>query len=435
MEQGPRPVTTGIDHLDRLLGGLRIGDNVVWYDDAGSLAAVFYLNFMLASQRCQKPLIYVSFDRSPKNLLDQLGPLAENDALTILDCFTYGKGAGSDVFLKFYRDPSTRPGCRIIRVADPRNDHQVMEAVYAAHGNIESDDVYFVFESLTGMQELWGGEDHIVNFYSHSCPRLYELNTVAYWIIEKKAHSQRLRARINQIAQVAIDLAVKRGKTSLTILKAEKRALETINKPFTYWSREHEVTFDTEARAATGRIDLGGRLKAVRAWQGLSQTELAKLVGVTPSTISQVESNLIYPSLPALFKMAEVLSIDMSAFFRDTVDAVCPSVFAAAAAVTHKFPNLPRDSVSGQRLTGVDFAAKAEPYLIEIPAGKSLPRHFFAHKGEEFGYMLSGELQVTIGRSSETLTAGDTVYLKSDTPSQWKNGGTDAARMIWVKIK
>lgn len=433
MEQGIESVTTGIDHLDRLLGGLHIGDNVVWYDDAGSLAAVFYLNFILATQTRKKPLIYVSFDRSPKNLLDQLGPLAASDRLTILDCFTFGKGAGSDVFLKFYRDQSTRPASRIIRVADPRNDHQVMEAVYGVHGELEGD-VYFIFESLTGMQELWGGEDHIVNFYSHSCPRLYELNTVAYWIIEKKAHSQRLRARINQIAQVAIDLAIKRGKTSLTILKAEKRALETINKPFTYWSREREVTFDAEARAA-GRIDLGGRLKTVRTLQGLSQTELAKLVGVTPSTISQVESNLIYPSLPALYKMAEVLSIDVSAFFRDAAETVCPSVFTAAEAVAHKFPNLPRDSVSGKRLTGIDFEAEAEPYLIEIPAGASLPLHFFVHKGEEFGYVLAGELQVKIGRSVETVTTGDTVYLKTDTPTQWKNTGTEAARLIWVTIK
>ena len=48
----------------------------------------------------------------------------------------------------------------------------------------------------------------IIRFYAHSCPRLYELNTIAYWILEKKAHSTRLRAQINQIAQVAIDLSV-----------------------------------------------------------------------------------------------------------------------------------------------------------------------------------------------------------------------------------
>ena len=433
MEQDAIPVTTGIDHLDRLLGGLHIGDNVVWYDDAGSLAAVFYLNFILASQARQKPLIYVSFDRSPKNLLDKLGPLGDSTHLTILDCFTFGKGAGSDVFLKFYQDGSTERACRIIRVADPRNDHHVMEAVYGAHGELEGD-VRFVFESLTGMQELWGGEEHIVNFYSHSCPRLYELNTVAYWIIEKQAHTQRLRARINQIAQVAIDLSVKRGKTSLTILKAEKRALETINKPYLYWSKDREVTFDTEARAA-GRIDLGGRLKAVRTRQSLSQTDLAKLVGVTPSTISQVESNMIYPSLPALFKMAEVLSVDVSAFFRDAAEVVRPSVFTAGDAVAFTFQNLPKGSLSGKRLTGVNFEAKADPYLIEIPARTTLPFHFFVHKGEEFGYVLVGDLQIKIGSSLKKLKAGDVVYLTTDIPTQWKNTGTDTARMIWVKIK
>ena len=433
MEQDTTPVTTGIDYLDRLLGGLQIGDNVVWYDDAGSLAAAFYLNFILASQARRKPLIYVSFDRSPKNLLDKLGPLGDSAHLTILDCFTFGKGAGSDVFLKFYHDGSTERACRIIRVAEPRNDRHVIDAVYGAHGDLEGD-VRFVFESLTGMQELWGGEEHIVNFYSHSCPRLYELNTVAYWIIEKQAHTQRLRARINQIAQVAIDLSVKRGKTSLTILKAERRTLETINKPFLYWSKEREVTFDSEARA-TGRIGLGGRLKAVRTRKGLSQTELAKLVGVTPSTISQVESNMIYPSLPALFKMAEVLSVDVSSFFKDAAEVARPSVFTAGDAVAFKFQNLPKGSLSGIRLTGVNFEAKADPYLVEIPARTTLPFHFFVHKGEEFGYVLAGELQIKIGSSFKKLKAGDVVYLTTDTPAQWKNTGTDTARVIWVNIK
>ncbi len=64
------------------------------------------------------------------------------------------------------------------------------------------------------MQELWGDESHILKFYSHSCPRLYELNTIAYWIIEKGALSERLKVHINKITQVAIDLSIKRGKTS-----------------------------------------------------------------------------------------------------------------------------------------------------------------------------------------------------------------------------
>ena len=40
-------VSSGVSQLDRQLGGLFIGDNVVWYDDAGSLASIFSLNFIL----------------------------------------------------------------------------------------------------------------------------------------------------------------------------------------------------------------------------------------------------------------------------------------------------------------------------------------------------------------------------------------------------
>jgi len=84
-------VASGVSQLDNLLGGLHIGDNVIWYDNSGSLASVFCLNFIQASQAQNRPLIYVSFDRSPKNLLEKLGVLAQNNQLIILDCFTAEK--------------------------------------------------------------------------------------------------------------------------------------------------------------------------------------------------------------------------------------------------------------------------------------------------------------------------------------------------------
>jgi len=426
-------IASGVSQLDRLLGGLYIGDNVVWHDDAGSLASVFCLSFIQASQAQDKPLIYVSFDRSPKNLLEKLGPLAESQYLTILDCFTYGKGAGSEIFLKFYEETEGEWPCQINKVDESRRVDKVMDAFYGIHSTMEGD-VRFVFESLTGMQELWGGEEHILTFYSHSCPRLYELNTIAYWVMEKGAHSSRLKAQINQIAQVAIDLSVKRGTTSLTILKAEKRSLDNLDKPHNYWSKDLNVTFDAERRT-TGRFDLGMRLKKLRIKRGLSQTQLAKHVGVTPSTISQVESDLIYPSLPALLKMAEVLSVEISSFFQGQEDVTNRMIFPSSEAVDVKFPDLPTGSIGAKLLTPVDFDCKAEPYLIEIPPQKILPSHFFIHKGEEVGYLLSGKLQMKLGKAVYSARAGDVIYLTSEMPSQWKNPGPGLARMLWLKIK
>jgi transcriptional regulator with XRE-family HTH domain/KaiC/GvpD/RAD55 family RecA-like ATPase len=426
-------VASGVSQLDRLLGGLYIGDNVVWHDDAGSLASVFCLNFIQTSMAQSKPFIYVSFDRSPRNLLEKLGPLSEYPALTILDCFSYGKGAGSEVFLKFYDDEKSAWPCSIVKVDEPRNVDEVMDAFYGLHGTMEGD-VRFVFESLTGMQELWGGEEDLLKFYTHSCPRLYELNTVAYWIIEKRAHSMRLRAQINQIAQVAIDLSVKRGTTSLTILKAENRELDTLNKPQNYWSKDLNVSFDSDRRT-TGRIDLGTRLRELRTKRGLSQTELAKLVGVTSSTISQVESNSIYPSLPALLKMAEILSVEVNSFFQDAAHVKDRVIFTAGEAAEIKFQDLPEGSVSAKLLTPMDFEPGAEPYLIEIPPDKNLPSHFFIHKGEEMGYLLSGKLQLKFQRAVHTVNEGDVVYLTSEIPTQWRNPGPDVARLLWLKIR
>ncbi len=426
-------VASGVGKLDRLLGGMFIGDNVVWHDDSGSLAAVFCFNFMKASQVENKPIIYVSFDRSPKTLMEKLGPLADYPNLIVLDCFTNGKGSSSPVFVKFYEHGGPKTKCRVQRVEEPRSVQSFMKELYEVHEHLDGD-VRLVFESLTGMEELWGGEEHLISFYSHSCPRLYELETVAYWIMEKNAHSARLRAQIAQIAQVVIDLSIKRGTTLLSILKAENREAENLQTPYRYWAKDVSINFDLDRRA-TGGLDLGQRIKELRTRRGLSQTELARMVGVTPSTISQVESNLIYPSLPALLKMAEILAVDVSALFQDTSDSRGRAVFSSEDAVVCKLSGLSEEMVRARRLIPIDYDQAAEPYLVEIAQGKTLPSHFFLYKGEEFGYLISGHLDLKMDSGSFSLQPGDLVYLTSTTPTQWKNPGPEPARLFWVKIK
>ena len=426
-------VSSGVVQLDRLLGGLFIGDNVVWHDDSGSLAAVFCLNFLRTSEANQKPLIYVSFDRSPRNLLDKLGPLALYDKLIILDCFSHGKGAGSAIFLRFYEESDHKFPCRVIKISEPRRIDHVMDTLYGIHASLEGD-VRFVFESLTGMQEVWGGEDQLLNFYSHSCPRLYELNTIAYWIMEKKAHSPRLRAQISQIAQVVIELGIKRGTTSLTILKAEARDLQTLHKPHTYWCRDLTISFEDE-RHPLSLLDLGSRLRKLRSRSGLSQTELAKRIGVTPSTISQIEGNLIYPSLPALLKLAEVLAVDVNALLHGDEAGRRRCVFPASEARLVRLASFPEESLQARMLTSGNPDSKVEPYLLEIAPGQALTSHFFAHKGEEVGYVLSGRLQARIGDTTYDLQEGDVISLVSDSADQWRNAGTDVVQLLWIIVK
>ena len=428
----PSPESTGIPQLDQILGGLFIGDNVIWYDDAGSLAPVFCLNLIEAADRRSLPVIYVSFDRSPKNLLDKLGRLHTSPALTVLDGFTYGKGAGADIFLQFYRRRSTADRARLICLDQPHRPKQFSDALYEAVHAVQGE-VRLIFESLTGMQELWGGEEHVIRFYSRACPRLYELNTIAYWLIERAAHTLRLKSSINQIAQVVVDLSVKRGKTLMTIIKAERQATASLNKPLAYLTRETDVRFESQDRPS-GPYDLGDRLKALRLQKGFSQTELARRVGVTPSTISQIESNLIFPSLPALYRMAEILATEVSSFFGESLRKVRKTTFSKAEALPAKLPGSTPGVLSAWVLTPGKTGLAAEPHLIEIMPQRTLSGHFTHAKAPEIGYVLSGTVRLMIDGITHAAEAGDTVYLGRETPQQWENPGTEPARMLWITI-
>lgn len=427
-------VSSGIPQLDSLLGDLYIGDNVLWYEDAGSFSTTFCVNFIRESLAHKKPLIYVSFDRSPKNVVAFLGPLAESQNFTILDCFTNGKGDRSEVFNKFYEKDGAQWPHQVIKVNDPADPAQVGEAIYGLHSNL-SGDIRFIMDSLTGMQDLWGGEDQVVRFYARTCPRLYELDTIAYWIVEKSAHSNRLKANINKIAQVAIDLSVKNGKPALKILKAEKRNSNFLNDPQVFSCEDAEIVFDLP-RPLPGRFDLGARIKEVRKKQGLSQKELAEMTGVTPSSISQVEKNLIYPSLPALFRLAESLSVEVASFFDGIAAVENGCVYRGAEGVGASFDRVPKGAVEGLRLLPPDMKDTAvEPFLVKIEPGRKLVSHFFSHKGEEMGYLLAGKLTVQIKGQIQEVEAGDVVYLKKDIPEQWENTGEVPAELLWIKIK
>ena len=427
-------VSSGIGQLDSLLGDLFIGDNVLWYEDAGSFSSAFCVQFIRQSLREKKPVIYVSFDRSPKNVVTFLGPLAENQNFTILDCFTNGKGDSSELFNKFYEKDGAQWPYQVVKVNDPANPGQVSEAIYGLHSTL-SGDIRFILDSLTGMQDLWGGEEQVTKFYARTCPRLYELDTIAYWIVEKSAHSSRLKANINKIAQVVIDLSVKNGKSIFKILKAEKRTSTAINEAHVFTCEQGEISFDLP-RTLPGRIDLGGRIKMVRQKQGLSQKELAKRVEMTPSSISQIEKNLIYPSIPALFRLAESLSVGVTTLFEGITPARGSCIFHSDDGAGVAFEKACKGTISGRRLLPPDLTdTSADPFLLQIEPGNKLKGHFFNHKGEEAGYLLQGSLALWINGRRQEAGPGDLIYLQKDVPEQWENSGNTIAELLWLKLR
>lgn len=415
-----------------MLNNLFIGDNVIWYDDAGSLAAPFCHRFIAESQKQNKPMIYVSFDRSPKNLIEKLGPLAENQQLTILDCFTNGKGDKAQIFNKFYEKDGAQWPYQVIKVTRPESAQAVSDAILGLHRTM-SGDVRFVFESLTGMSDLWGGEDHILKFYSHTCPQLYELDTIAYWIIEKEAHSDRLKAHINQVAQVALSLSIEQGKTRIQLIKAENRSPKALGKSFCYTLENNDLVLEGKQHTST-LYDLGSAIKLFRKSQGMSQKELSSLVGVTPSNISQIESNQVFPSIPALYKIADHLSVDVESFFKQAANYK-QFIFPGMDASVIRASNGNKSAIEIRQLTPFDLDGKIDLMQVTILPGKKLSSHFLKHKGEEAGVLLSGKVELNCQDANYTLNPGDSIYLSSQIPTFWHNKTKAPAVLLWIRIK
>ncbi len=226
-------LTTGMEEIDKLIGGVLAGDNLVWEVDSGAPIDKFLLSFVSACEAEGNPIVYVSFNRSPQTIVKIYGDLMSAGQFKLIDCFTSGKGNNDEVFLDFFKSDqfqSAKGGCSPVHVQNPLN-HVELEEILRTVGSAMSTNARYIFDSLTGMFDLWGDENAVLLFFGHFCPRLFDINTVAYWLLEKEAHSERFLAKLRHITQVVVEIAVSRGIRTLTLRKAVNRHCVDIGVP------------------------------------------------------------------------------------------------------------------------------------------------------------------------------------------------------------
>lgn len=197
-----RPFSTGVKMLDERIQGFRTGDNVILEVDVGTPPHAFLHAFMRSALARGERVVYVSFDRSPATIAESLVDLPKGEVV-LLDAFTEGKGRGERVFRGFYENKGSQP-VNAVRVLYPHRPLAFHEDFDAAMG--EGRGSFIVVDSLTGMRELWGSEDRVRAFYTHTCPRLFDTRAVAVWVVNRAVHSEEFRAAIGHIGQVVVRL-------------------------------------------------------------------------------------------------------------------------------------------------------------------------------------------------------------------------------------
>jgi transcriptional regulator with XRE-family HTH domain len=179
---------------------------------------------------------------------------------------------------------------------------------------------------------------------------------------------------------------------------------------------------------------IGNKVKQIRENLNISLDELAERSFLNADQIKKIESNEIIPSLSPLIRIARSLGVRLGTFMDDH-EAIGPAIHRKNETVSGiNFSN----TVSTERTAMQYFPLAAEksgrhmePFVIEIKANND-EYILSTHEGEEFIYVLDGEIEVVYGKEKNLLNAGDSIYYDSIVPHHVHAMGGKNARILAV---
>lgn len=173
-------------------------------------------------------------------------------------------------------------------------------------------------------------------------------------------------------------------------------------------------------------MDIGKKLKQLRIDKGLTQEEVAVRCELSKGFISQVERNLTSPSIVTLTDILECLGTDLRSFFSEEAEETIiykPEDIFETTNETLKFnlkwlvPNAQKNIM--------------EPILITLEPGGRYHEEA-AHEGEEFGFVISGVININYRSKKYKCKKGECFYFKSNTNHCITNGGKSEAKVLWI---
>lgn len=188
---------------------------------------------------------------------------------------------------------------------------------------------------------------------------------------------------------------------------------------------------DKEAAPRRDELQVGARLKHARLLEGIRIRELAERVGCAESMISKIENGKVAPSLVMLQRLVEALNRDLSSFFGTDINS--PGLVQRQG----ERPISQTDAIRGgvgvsyERL--VPFAAgnllEGNIHRIE-PGGEKVDQ--ITHQGETLGYVIEGELELSIESTVYKLNTGDSFFFKNHLTNRYRNTSKSLTRVVWV---
>lgn len=171
-------------------------------------------------------------------------------------------------------------------------------------------------------------------------------------------------------------------------------------------------------------MNIGNKIKELRIANDLTLQELASRSELTKGFLSQVERDLTSPSISTLEDILEALGTNLSEFFQEDKDEQI--VFH-----TQDFFVDENDDYMIEWIIPNAQKNEMEPILLTLKT-KQKSKVMESHSGEEFGYILKGNVLLVRGNKKYKLKAKETFYINGKSSHYLENVGTTEAKILWV---
>lgn len=172
----------------------------------------------------------------------------------------------------------------------------------------------------------------------------------------------------------------------------------------------------------------GSRLRELRKNKNISIAELSKLSDVSTGLISQIEREMVIPSVVSIWRLAQALDTNINYFFDE--DDVDDKVIIRKN--DHRTVILHSNSSYYKLLSPASPEHLLDMTEITLKSGCAYEQNPLTHDGEECGYVLKGELVVLLGGKEYVLEEGDSIYFNSTVPHKYINRGDEDCISIWA---
>ena len=167
----------------------------------------------------------------------------------------------------------------------------------------------------------------------------------------------------------------------------------------------------------------GKKIQKLREAQGWSQESLAKATGQTPEFVTQVESNEISPPVSFLVRLAGALGVDPGTFLhKEEQDAIRDQRAQAFIRRTRSY--------FYQTLTPGAENNHLRAFMVTIESHHAHKPVEYKHEGEEFIYVMDGDLEFTLGGKIHVLKKGECIHFNSDIPHRLKSLSNEPTRCL-----